>query len=195
MSLITFLWAVLFERFSSLAPPNCSAALVSEWFNQLTAINQQIGTCTLYLNKIIKKYFQSFWGLKCCNEFFSCLFSDSLQNDFLLQLRCCCQQRWEQRLTEAESCKVGLGSGHWLHIIVLCLLMTYSLSRIQRWLQVALSDLQLSDVEVEDVVNSQLLPLIGQVQRQDEERLAALDVCQTNTTSSAFMLYYNVSLH
>ncbi|XP_024909192.1 coiled-coil domain-containing protein 180-like, partial [Cynoglossus semilaevis] len=117
------------SRISSLAPPNCSAALVSEWFNQLTAINQQI---------------------------------DSLQNDFLLQLRCCCQQRWEQRLTEAESCKV------------------------------ALSDLQLSDVEVEDVVNSQLLPLIGQVQRQDEERLAALDTSCDSTARHAHRLSFCV---
>uniref|UniRef100_A0A4W6FKH4 DUF4455 domain-containing protein n=1 Tax=Lates calcarifer TaxID=8187 RepID=A0A4W6FKH4_LATCA len=35
----------LINRISSLVPPTCSTALVSDWFNQLSAVNQQIGTC------------------------------------------------------------------------------------------------------------------------------------------------------
>nr|XP_020450815.1 coiled-coil domain-containing protein 180 isoform X2 [Monopterus albus] len=98
----------------SLVPPTCSTALVSDWFNQLAAVNQQI---------------------------------DSLHADFLHQLRCCCEQTWQDRLAELECCKE------------------------------ALSALQLSEEEVNNVVSSEFLTLIGRIQNQDEERLAALDVC------------------
>ncbi|XP_039979107.1 coiled-coil domain-containing protein 180 [Xiphias gladius] len=103
----------LIYRISSLVPPTCSTALVSDWFCQLTAVNQQI---------------------------------DSLHADFLHQLRCCYEQTWQDRLAEVERC-----TG-------------------------ALSALQLSEEEVNDVVSTQLLTLIGRSQSQDEERLAALDV-------------------
>ncbi|KAK2838233.1 hypothetical protein Q5P01_015445 [Channa striata] len=104
----------LVDKICSLVPPTCSTALVSDWFNKLTAINQQI---------------------------------DSLQADFLHQLRCCYERKWQDRLAEVERCKD------------------------------ALSALQLSEEEVNDIISSQLLTLIGQSQSQDEEQLAALDVC------------------
>ncbi|XP_026177567.1 coiled-coil domain-containing protein 180 isoform X2 [Mastacembelus armatus] len=97
----------------SLVPPSCSTTLVSDWFNQLTSINQQI---------------------------------DGLHGDFLHQLRCCYEQMWQDRLAEVERCKE------------------------------ALSALQLSEEEVNHLVSSELLTLIGQIQSRDEERLAALDV-------------------
>ncbi|XP_027140165.1 coiled-coil domain-containing protein 180 isoform X4 [Larimichthys crocea] len=97
-----------------LVPPSCSTALVSDWFNQLTAVNQQI---------------------------------ESLHADFLHQLRQCYEQMWNDRLAEVQRC------------------------------QEALSALQLSEEEVNDVVNSQLLTLIGRSQSQDEERLTVLDLC------------------
>ncbi|GAA6235064.1 coiled-coil domain-containing protein 180 isoform X1 [Lates japonicus] len=106
----------LINRISSLVPPTCSTALVSDWFNQLSAVNQQI---------------------------------DSLHADSLHQQRCCYEQVWQDGLSEVELCKE------------------------------ALSALQLSEEEVNDVVSSQLLPLIGRNQRQDEEQLAALDVSHT----------------
>ncbi|TMS01612.1 Coiled-coil domain-containing protein 180, partial [Larimichthys crocea] len=95
-----------------LVPPSCSTALVSDWFNQLRAVNQQI---------------------------------ESLHADFLHQLRQCYEQMWNDRLAEVQRC------------------------------QEALSALQLSEEEVNDVVNSQLLTLIGRSQSQDEERLTVLD--------------------
>ncbi|KAM9391534.1 coiled-coil domain-containing protein 180 [Pholidichthys leucotaenia] len=98
----------------SLVPPTCSTALVSNWFSQLTDINQQI---------------------------------ERLHTDFLHQLRCCFEQTWQKWLADVDRCKE------------------------------ALSALQLTEEEVNDVVNPQLLDLIGQQQSQDEERLAALDVC------------------
>ncbi|XP_073322889.1 coiled-coil domain-containing protein 180 [Pagrus major] len=104
----------IINNICSLVPPSCSTALVSDWFNQLTAVNQQI---------------------------------DSLHADFLHQLRCCYEQVWQDRLAAVERCKE------------------------------ALSALQLSEEEVNKVIASQLLTLIGRSQRQDEERLAALDLC------------------
>lgn len=47
-------------------------------------------------------------------------------------------------------------------------------------LQEELSALKLSEEELNEVVASQLLTLIGRSQRQDEKRLAALDVSHTN---------------
>lgn len=49
-------------------------------------------------------------------------------------------------------------------------------------LQEELSALQLSEEELNEVVASQLLTLTGRSQRQDEKRLAALDVSHTNLT-------------
>ncbi|KAM4577050.1 coiled-coil domain-containing protein 180 [Odontesthes bonariensis] len=110
----------LFERhcdiirnISSLVPPACSPAQVSDWFHQLTAANQHI---------------------------------DCLHAEVLRQLRRAYEQRWRDHLVEAELCKE------------------------------ALSALQLSDQQVNDIVDSQILPLIGQRQNGDEERLAALEV-------------------
>ncbi|XP_036000630.1 coiled-coil domain-containing protein 180-like isoform X1 [Fundulus heteroclitus] len=101
-------------KICSLAPPTGSLDLVSDWFEELTAVNQQI---------------------------------DALHADLLQQLRGFYEHTWQRHLTEVESCKE------------------------------ALSALQLTDQQVEEIVASQLLPLIGQRQGQDEERLAALDVC------------------
>ncbi|KAM4578371.1 coiled-coil domain-containing protein 180 [Fundulus diaphanus] len=101
-------------KICSLAPPTGSSALVSDWFEELTAVNQQI---------------------------------DAFHADFLQQLRGFYEHTWQRHLAEVERCKE------------------------------ALSALQLTDQQVEEIVASQLLPLIGQRQRQDEERLAALDVC------------------
>ncbi|XP_049908026.1 coiled-coil domain-containing protein 180 [Epinephelus moara] len=111
----------IISKISSLVPP--STALVSDWSNQLTAVNQQI---------------------------------DSLHTDFLHQLRCCYEQKWQDRLAEVERCKE------------------------------ALSALQLAEEEVNNIVSSQLLILIGQHQRQDEERLAALDLCCDSVARHAF---------
>ncbi|XP_049435658.1 coiled-coil domain-containing protein 180 isoform X2 [Epinephelus fuscoguttatus] len=113
----------IISKISSLVPP--STALVSDWSNQLTAVNQQI---------------------------------DSLHTDFLHQLRCCYEQKWQDRLAEVERCKE------------------------------ALSALQLAEEEVNNIVSSQLLILIGQHQRQDEERLAALDLCCDSVARHAFSI-------
>ncbi|XP_036955257.1 coiled-coil domain-containing protein 180 isoform X2 [Acanthopagrus latus] len=102
----------IINNICSLVPP--STALVSDWFNQLTAVNQQI---------------------------------DSLHADFIHQLRCCYEQVWQDRLAAVERCKEEL------------------------------SALQLSEEELNEVVASHLLTLIGRSQRQDEKRLAALDLC------------------
>ncbi|XP_026199109.1 coiled-coil domain-containing protein 180 isoform X1 [Anabas testudineus] len=115
----------LINKICSLVPPTCSTVLLSDWFNQLSAINQQI---------------------------------ESFHTDFLHQLRCSYEQKWQDRLAEVEHCKE------------------------------ALSALQLSEEEVNDVVSSQLLTLIGQHQRQDEERLAALDVCCDSVARHALSL-------
>ncbi|KAL7392312.1 hypothetical protein ABVT39_022867 [Epinephelus coioides] len=113
----------IISKISSLVPP--STALVSDWSNQLTAVNQQI---------------------------------DSLHTDFLHQLRCCYEQKWQDRLAEVERCKE------------------------------ALSALQLAEEEVNNIVSSQLLILIGQHQRQDEERLAVLDLCCDSVARHAFSI-------
>ncbi|XP_023254664.1 coiled-coil domain-containing protein 180-like [Seriola lalandi dorsalis] len=115
----------LIYRICSLVPPTCSTALVWDWFNQLTAVNQKI---------------------------------DSLHADLLHQLRCCYEQTWQDRLAEVRRC------------------------------QEALSALQLSEEEVNDVVSSQLLALIGRSQSQDEERLSALDVCCDSVACHALSL-------
>ncbi|XP_047237070.1 coiled-coil domain-containing protein 180 isoform X5 [Girardinichthys multiradiatus] len=101
-------------KICSLVPPICSSALVSDWLDELTAVNQQI---------------------------------DHLHADLLHQMRGLYEHTWQHHLAEVENCKV------------------------------ALLALQLSDQQVKEIIASQLLPLIGQLQRQDEERLAALDVC------------------
>lgn len=49
-------------------------------------------------------------------------------------------------------------------------------------LQERLSALQLSEEELNNIVALQILTLIGQIQTQEEERLAALDVSSTNLT-------------
>nr|XP_061835977.1 coiled-coil domain-containing protein 180-like isoform X4 [Nerophis lumbriciformis] len=72
---------------------------------------------------------------------------DSRHSDFLHQLRCCYELVWRERLAQ-----------------------------VQRH-QEALSSLDLSAVEVADIVKSQLLTLIGQYQRQDEGQLATIDTC------------------
>uniref|UniRef100_A0A8C9Z926 DUF4455 domain-containing protein n=1 Tax=Sander lucioperca TaxID=283035 RepID=A0A8C9Z926_SANLU len=112
-------------KICSLVPPSCSTALVSDWFNQLTAVNQQI---------------------------------DSLHADSLHQLRCSYEQKWQDRLAEVERCKEEL------------------------------SALQLSEDEVNDIVSSQLLTLIGRSQSHDEERLAALDWCYDSVARGALRL-------
>ncbi|XP_008301354.1 uncharacterized protein ccdc180 [Stegastes partitus] len=109
----------------SLVPPTCSTALVSDWFDQLTAINQQI---------------------------------ERLHGDLLHQLRCSAERSWRCRLEQVDHC------------------------------QEALSALQLSEQEVNHIVSSQLLPLIGRRQSQDEERLAALDVCCDSAARHALCL-------
>ncbi|MED6261099.1 hypothetical protein ATANTOWER_000874 [Ataeniobius toweri] len=101
-------------KICSLVPPICSSALVSDWLDELTTVNQQI---------------------------------DHLHADLLHQMRGLYEHTWQHHLAEVENCKV------------------------------ALLALQLSDQQVKEIIASQLLPLIGQLQRQDEERLAALDVC------------------
>ncbi|KAK9523115.1 hypothetical protein VZT92_019535 [Zoarces viviparus] len=102
------------DHISSLVPPFCSTALVSDWFDRLTAINQQI---------------------------------DDLHTHFLLHLRLHHEQLWSDRLAEVELCEKEL------------------------------SALQLSQDEVNDVVGSQLLTVIGRSQSEEEERLAAVDRC------------------
>lgn len=72
---------------------------------------------------------------------------ESLHADFLHQLRQHYEQMWNDRLAEVQRC------------------------------QEALSALQLSEDEVNDIVNSQLLTLIGRSQTQDEERLTVLELC------------------
>ncbi|TNN65227.1 Coiled-coil domain-containing protein 180 [Liparis tanakae] len=99
-------------RFSSLVPPSCSTALACDWFNQLTAVNQQI---------------------------------DAVHGLLLHQLRCAYEFTWADRLLQVKLCEEELSS------------------------------LQLSEEQVNDVVGSQLLAVIGKSQSQDEERLAALD--------------------
>ncbi|XP_061749649.1 coiled-coil domain-containing protein 180-like isoform X2 [Nerophis ophidion] len=72
---------------------------------------------------------------------------DSCHSDFLHQLRCCYELVWRERLAQVQQ-----------H-------------------QEALSSLDLSAVEVADIVKSQLLTLIGQYQRQDEGQLTTIDTC------------------
>ncbi|XP_030579650.1 coiled-coil domain-containing protein 180 isoform X2 [Archocentrus centrarchus] len=100
-------------KICSLVPPTISTAMVSDWFDQLTDVNQQI---------------------------------EHLHTDLLQQLHCCFEQTWQNRLAEVERCKE------------------------------VLSALELSEEEVNDIVNSQLLTVIGGRQSQDEKQLAALDM-------------------
>ncbi|XP_032433445.1 uncharacterized protein ccdc180 isoform X3 [Xiphophorus hellerii] len=102
-------------KICSLVPPTCSVALASNWFNELTAINQQIA---------------------------------GLHADMREQLQRFYEDTWQRYRAEAQRS------------------------------QEALSTLQLSDQQVEDIASSRLLPLIGQQQRDDEERLAGLDECR-----------------
>ncbi|XP_070819924.1 coiled-coil domain-containing protein 180-like [Chaetodon trifascialis] len=115
----------IIDQMCFLVPPSCSTALVSDWFNQLTTINQQI---------------------------------DSLHVDFIQQLRRRYEQKWQDRLAEVERCEE------------------------------ALSALHLSEEEVNDIVSSQLLTLIGRNQSQDEEQLAALDLCCDSVARHALSL-------
>ncbi|KAK5933187.1 hypothetical protein CgunFtcFv8_004833 [Champsocephalus gunnari] len=108
-----------------LVPPSCSTVLVSDWFNQLTAINQQI---------------------------------DARHTSLLHQLRGCSEQQRQHGRAEVQRCEE------------------------------ALSALQLSEQEVSDIINSQLLTLIGQRQSQVEERLAALERCSDSATCRALAL-------
>ncbi|XP_051250618.1 coiled-coil domain-containing protein 180 isoform X2 [Dicentrarchus labrax] len=130
----------IIHKICSLVPPSCSTALVSDWFNQLTAVNQQI-VCVCV-----------------CVFLCVCVCSDIVHVDFLHQLRCCYEQTWQRRLAEVERC------------------------------QEALSALQLSDEEVNDIISSQLLTLIGRSQSRDEERLAALDLCCDSVARRALSL-------
>ncbi|KAL6115039.1 ccdc180 [Pungitius sinensis] len=104
----------IIHHIRSLVPPSCSTTLVSDWFKQLTAINQQI---------------------------------DDLHSEVLHQLRCGSHHRWSDHLAQVELCEKEL------------------------------SALQLSEVEMNDVIGSQLLAVIGRGQSQDEQRLAAVDRC------------------
>lgn len=49
--------------------------------------------------------------------------------------------------------------------------------------------LELSEEEVNDIINSQLLTVIGAQQSQDEEQLAALDVSYINLPQTVSALY------
>ncbi|XP_075881587.1 coiled-coil domain-containing protein 180 [Nelusetta ayraudi] len=71
---------------------------------------------------------------------------ESLHADFLHQLRCCCEQRWQERLAEVERSKGELLA------------------------------LQLPEKDTDEAVGTEILPLIGQSQNRDEERLADLDL-------------------
>uniref|UniRef100_A0A096LSL1 DUF4455 domain-containing protein n=1 Tax=Poecilia formosa TaxID=48698 RepID=A0A096LSL1_POEFO len=103
-------------KICSLVPPTGSSALVSNWFNELMAVNQQIAA--------------------------------GLHADMREQLQRFYEDAWQRRRAEAQRCQ-----------------------------QEALAALQLSDQQLEDITSSRLLPLIGQRQRDDEERLAGLDEC------------------
>ncbi|KAM8885620.1 coiled-coil domain-containing protein 180 isoform 2-T4 [Spinachia spinachia] len=98
----------------SLVPPSCSTTLASDWFKQLTVINQQI---------------------------------DDLHSKGLHQLCCRSHHRWSDHLAEAKLCEKELAA------------------------------LQLSEVEINDVMGSELLAVIGRGQSRDEQRLAAVDRC------------------
>ncbi|XP_035766518.1 coiled-coil domain-containing protein 180 [Neolamprologus brichardi] len=119
----------IINKISSLVPPTCSKALVSDWFDQLTDVNQQI---------------------------------EHFHTELLHQLHCCFEQTWQNRLAEVERCKE------------------------------VLSSLELSEEEVNDIINSQLLTVIGAQQSQDEEQLAALDVCSDSVARHAFSLSRSV---
>ncbi|CAI5651312.1 unnamed protein product [Oreochromis niloticus] len=119
----------IINKISSLVPPTCSKVLVSDWFDQLTDVNQQI---------------------------------EHFHAELLHQLRCCFEQTWQNRLAEVERCK-----------------------------EVLLA-LELSEEEVNDIINSQLLTVIGAQQSQDEEQLAALDVCSDSVARHAFSLSRSV---
>ncbi|XP_005940157.2 coiled-coil domain-containing protein 180 [Haplochromis burtoni] len=119
----------IINKISSLVPPTCSKALVSDWFDQLTDVNQQ---------------------------------TEHFHTELLHQLRCCFEQTWQNRLAEVERCKE------------------------------VLSSLELSEEEVNDIINSQLLTVIGAQQSQDEEQLAALDVSSDSVARHAFSLSRSV---
>lgn len=102
--------------FSSLVPPSCSISLVSDWFNQLTAVNEQIGKC-LNLFDVCLKPVPCFWGTNISkymklkqtwNALTVCLTvcSDSFHADFLDELRGCYEQMRQDRSSEMERCKV-----------------------------------------------------------------------------------------
>lgn len=120
--------------FSSLVPPSCSTGEVSDWFNQLTAVNQEIGN-NLQISVCVFVWLDSFLfafsictykNLKTHDSFTTwlqshrvcvcvfvilCVWSDSLHADFLNQLRCCYEQTWQDRLAEVERCEVKTHTG------------------------------------------------------------------------------------
>uniref|UniRef100_A0A3B3H3J9 DUF4455 domain-containing protein n=1 Tax=Oryzias latipes TaxID=8090 RepID=A0A3B3H3J9_ORYLA len=83
---------------------------------------------------------------------------DHLHSDFLNHYRCSKEQLWDNLLAEVERCKE------------------------------VFSALQLSEEQVNDIVTSQLLPLIRQRQSQDEERLSALEACYDAVAQHALRL-------
>lgn len=120
---------VVISQINPLLQDTCSISVVSDWYEQLKAVNEQI---------------------------------NRLHADSLHHLRCSYEQMWQHQLSEVEYCKE------------------------------ALSALQLSETEMQDAINSQLLPYIGQVQVQDEERLAALDLHCDSLARYDFMLSRSV---
>ncbi|XP_041854208.1 coiled-coil domain-containing protein 180 isoform X3 [Melanotaenia boesemani] len=115
----------IIRKISFLVPPTCSPALVSDWLEQLTAVNEQI---------------------------------DCLHADFLHELRHGFEQTLQDYLAQVECCKE------------------------------ALSALQLSDEQVNDIVSSRLLSLIGQRRTHYEARLAALHVYRDSVARHALSI-------
>ncbi|KAM9859409.1 coiled-coil domain-containing protein 180 [Aulostomus maculatus] len=113
----------------SLVPPSCSLAVVSDWFSQLSVVNQQV---------------------------------DSLHSDIIRQLRSHYEKLWQNRLAQVQHCEKELAA------------------------------LQLSEDEVADMVNSQLLPLTQQRQREEEQRLYDLDLWSDSLSRAAVRLSRSV---
>ncbi|XP_072293468.1 coiled-coil domain-containing protein 180-like [Eucyclogobius newberryi] len=114
---------------SSLAPPTCTAVLVSDWFDQLKSFNHKI---------------------------------DGLHADLGRYIRNCYHQIWQERLEEVHRCENTL------------------------------RDLQLSEAQVTNVVQSHFLPLIGQSQSKADERWAAFDVSCNSVSHHSLSLSSSV---
>ncbi|KAM9360653.1 coiled-coil domain-containing protein 180 [Symphorus nematophorus] len=77
------------DHFSSLVPPSCSTDLVSDWFSQLTAVNQQIDS--LHADRLhqLRCFYEQMWQhrlseLECCKEALSALgLSEEEVNDIV----------------------------------------------------------------------------------------------------------------